>query len=279
MTDRTPHPTPAVTPAPAPSGEQKPESHLLAFILAALAPLLTAGGVTDLPLARLAAQEAIAAYTARGQADLVGIAQILAFALAALDNLRLSMPTELSLSMKLKLRANALNRAARDATQTLGKMPRPAQSVPAQPLQANPPTQTAIARSKQPETPSQTFLIAQTQPTEQTQPRVQAQPKTTTKPTTPQPTATPSEHQDRLHWAKAMKTAAARLQAQAATSPPAQRTTDALWIQALTGVASDLILGKTPIPAPGSSKADLLRSTLMAANPDFPAHLVKQTRR
>ena len=51
------------------------------------------------------------------------IGQILAFALTALDNLRLSMAPDLSLSMKLKLRgnANALNRCARDNSKLLEK--------------------------------------------------------------------------------------------------------------------------------------------------------------
>ena len=105
-----------------PQTEHAP-SHLMDFLLAALVPIFTAGSLTDIQHARLAAQEAIAAYTVRGQQKLVTIAQIVAFALAALDTLRLSMPAELPLSMKLKLRANAnaLNRAARDNTQTLEK--------------------------------------------------------------------------------------------------------------------------------------------------------------
>ena len=70
--------------------------------------------------ARDAAGQAIAACRAQGQENLVSIAQIVGFALTALDNLRLSMPEDLSLSMKLKLRgnANALGRSSQRAAVT-----------------------------------------------------------------------------------------------------------------------------------------------------------------
>ncbi|MDB5400232.1 MAG: hypothetical protein JWQ55_2250, partial [Rhodopila sp.] len=82
-------------------------SPLMEFILTLLTPFLMTGGITDIHLARLAANEAIAAYTGETPTQLITIGQILAFALTALDNLRLSLPPDLSLSMKLKLRGNA----------------------------------------------------------------------------------------------------------------------------------------------------------------------------
>ena len=225
-------------------------SHLMEFLLALLSPLLTAGSLTDIRLARLAAQEAIAAYKAQGQHELVTIAQILAFALTALDNLRLSMPPELSLSMKLKLRgnANALNRAARDNTQTLEKARRATQ-----PMEASLAEQSAMAGWEQPPTPPN--------------------PETDNQPPAPEAAPTATQHQNRLHWANAMKTAAARLQASTATAPPARRKANLMWIEALTGVASDLSQGKGAAATPGMSKAELLRTTLMAGGPGFPAHL------
>jgi hypothetical protein len=243
---------PAVTP---------PVSHLMDFILAFLSSLM-AGISTDLPLARLAAQEAIAAYQSQGQNELVTIAQILAFALTALDNLRLSMPADLSLSMKLKLRgnANALNRSSRDHTQTPEKGRRSAM-----PLEASLAEQATMARWDATATAPDAAM--------ETRPIVQ-------KPTPIiAPAAASTEHQNRLHWAGAMKTAAARLQASAAIVSPAQRKANLMWIDALTGVASDLAQGKYPTAAPGMSKADLLRTTLMAGDSGFPNHLSKAGKR
>jgi len=108
-----------------------PPSLLMEYILAVLAPLLIAGNISDLSVARLSAMEAIAAYKARGEEELMTIAQIAGFAIAALDNLRLSAAPELSVSLKLKLRGNAaaLNRAGRGNTADL-RMLRREESVP-----------------------------------------------------------------------------------------------------------------------------------------------------
>jgi hypothetical protein len=237
---------------------EAPASHLMAFLLAAISSLMVTN-LTDIALARLAAQEAIAAYQARSQNELVTIAQILAFALTALDNLRLSMPPDLSLSMKLKLRANAnaLNRAARDNTQTLEKSRRASM-----PFEASLAEQAAMAGWEE------TTTVPDAAPE--------------TRPTVQQPTpitATSEEHQNRLHWASAMKTVAVRLQASAATVPPAQRKANMMWIEALTGVAGDLTQGKYPPTVPGMNKAELLRTTLMAGNPGFPDYFSNKGKR
>jgi hypothetical protein len=97
-----------------------PSDVLLESIVAFLAPLFV-GSTTEPDLARLAAIETFASYQARTQAELVSIAQIIGLGLAAVDNLRLAMLPDLSLAMKLKLRAsaNALNRSARQTLHAL----------------------------------------------------------------------------------------------------------------------------------------------------------------
>ena len=121
------------------SAAEQPASPLMTFILTALAAMM-APTLNDLALARLAAREAIDAYQARGQHELMTIGQIVAFAVTALDTLRLSMPDDLPLPMKLRLRGNAngLNRASRDCTRSLEKAqvsptPKP-EAKPPQPL-------------------------------------------------------------------------------------------------------------------------------------------------
>jgi hypothetical protein len=99
-----------------------PSEILLASIVALLAPLFTSA-TSDADLARLAAIETFASYKARTQIEWLSIAQIVAFGLAAVDNLRLAMTADLSLPMKLRLRgcANALNRSAQQNLRALEK--------------------------------------------------------------------------------------------------------------------------------------------------------------
>jgi 2-phosphoglycerate kinase len=70
----------------------QPTDRLMPFLVAVLTPFLTAAGIPDPDLARQAATETIQAYQANGQAQLLTTAQIVAFAFAALENLRLSAP-------------------------------------------------------------------------------------------------------------------------------------------------------------------------------------------
>ena len=218
------------------STEMAETSPLMAFVVALLSSLMSPS-LTDQRLARLAAREALgahrtSAHPTSAQGELVTIAQIVGFALAALDTLRLSMPEALSLSMKLKLRgnANALNRSARDCTHILHK---------ARPDPATPAPDPAIQ-------------------------------------TTPTPTPIPKPAPQPLtggEWGNAMKTVAARLLSDSAIVSPAQRQTDALWIEALTGVAGELARAKNHTDSPAMGRAGLLRSTVMASDPGLPAHL------
>jgi hypothetical protein len=101
----------------------RPSDILLEAIVCFLAPLLLAGCSGDPDSARLAAIDTVAAYRARNRSELVKIAQIVAFGLMALDNLRLSSALGLPLSMVLRLRggANALNRSAQQNARALEK--------------------------------------------------------------------------------------------------------------------------------------------------------------
>jgi hypothetical protein len=91
-----------------------PSDILLTLIGILLAPVFLAVTNGDLTLARLAALHSINDYRARNQADLIAVAQIVGFGLAALGSLSLSLADDISLSMTLRLRGNAVacNRAA-----------------------------------------------------------------------------------------------------------------------------------------------------------------------
>lgn len=88
-------------------------------------------------------------------------------------------------------------------------------------------------------------------------------PKAAAQPAEPAPP--PPEAQ--ADWARAMQKAAADLATQAAATPEEDRKR-MLWRQVLTGVAREL--GHAPPPAsPTQRRSELLRTTLMAGNPDF----------
>ncbi|MEA2740659.1 MAG: deoxyribodipyrimidine photo-lyase [Acetobacteraceae bacterium] len=98
---------------------------LLNLIAALLAPMFLCVCGGDLSLARAAAIETINAYRVRGDPSLLAVAPIVAFGLAALGSLSLSMTDDLTLSMTLRLRgnANALDRSAERNRRALGKPP------------------------------------------------------------------------------------------------------------------------------------------------------------
>jgi hypothetical protein len=183
------------------------------FLLAVLTPFLTAGGILDPDLARQAALETIAACQADGERQLLTIGQIVAFALAALENLRLSAPPDLSLSMKLKLRgnANALNRASQKTAAT--QRPNPPADTPDQD-----PTEVAASLES-----AQTII---------TQARA-ARPAT-------------QDRKTDLRWGQAMTDIAAEYTAELPALPPDQRRNNLIRIATLSKIATALGRGDAP---------------------------------
>ena len=92
----------------------RPADALISLIVTLLAPMFLCVSGGDIGFARAAALETLNDYRARDHADLIAIGQIIAFGLATIGSLSLSMADDISLSMTLRLRgnANALNRAA-----------------------------------------------------------------------------------------------------------------------------------------------------------------------
>jgi hypothetical protein len=100
-----------------------PENLLFILIVNLLAPMLLAAAMGDITLARAAAIETVNSDRARSQTDLLAIAQVVAFGLAALDSLSRSMGDDISITMALRLRgnANACNRASEQNRRALAK--------------------------------------------------------------------------------------------------------------------------------------------------------------
>jgi hypothetical protein len=126
---------------------------LTQLILGILTPMMQAAGLTDPTLARQAAQEAIEAGP---PGPLTTTAQTIAFAMAALDNLRLAAPPEVAVTTKLRLRgnANALNRSSQRTARTAAEPPAP------KPAASKPPTPEPSASEPQPKQPDRTVALA-----------------------------------------------------------------------------------------------------------------------
>ncbi|MEA2732013.1 MAG: hypothetical protein QOF70_6488, partial [Acetobacteraceae bacterium] len=64
-----------------------PSDFLMQLIVALLAPMFLGIAAGDINLARMAAIETVSAYRTRNHADLIAVAQIIAYGLAALGSL------------------------------------------------------------------------------------------------------------------------------------------------------------------------------------------------
>ncbi len=115
------------TKAPSPAGFLRPSDLLLNLVISIIAPIFRRVTGGDTGLARLAAIEALNTYRVRNFAELIAVAQIIAYGLAALDSLTQSFGEDLPVSMVLRLRgnANALNRAAEQNRRLLRAIPQP----------------------------------------------------------------------------------------------------------------------------------------------------------
>src|ERR1700712_614411 len=110
---------------------------LMSLVIVLLAPVFLAVAGGDVDLARMAAIETVNDYRARNHADLIAVAQIIAFGLAALGSLSLSLADELSVSMALRLRGNAIA-CSRSAEQNRRALTKSQADHPPHPLEVEP---------------------------------------------------------------------------------------------------------------------------------------------
>ena len=215
-----------------------PADVLLHLIVLLLAPLFLEAGGGNIAFARMAALETVNAYRARNNADLIAIAQIIAFGLAALGSLSLSMADGVSVSMSLRLRgnANALNRSAEQNRRALQ-----------QPLR-----ELSLDRDEIPTvspSPAVTRASSVTAPTTAKtteRPVVPAQP-TAAQPTPAQPTATqPTNHERQAAWAAVMADVAAEVAETLPNLSPEERRRASIQTAALSSAAKELLHGNVP---------------------------------
>jgi hypothetical protein len=100
-----------------------PSDILIHLIVTLMVPMFLEAAGGELHFARMAALETVTSYRARTQADLIAIAQIVAFGFAALASLSVSLVDDVPLAMALRLRsiANGLNRSAEHNRRALAR--------------------------------------------------------------------------------------------------------------------------------------------------------------
>ncbi len=286
MTETTAtRPEPTRTAAPGPGIQIRPGDVLISLIVAVLAPMFLTASGGDIGFARLAAMETVKAYRARDNADLISIAQIIACGLVSLGSLGLSLTDNLSLSMTLRLRGNAvaLNRSAdlsrrairqarddAEAGYDTGRMdmaPDPGQEEFEAKIAANlalAQRLTAEARVQPQNTqpkdaqPQDAQRSVATAPTPRPAP-IPVRPAVPTQPTTkpaPNPVAarpaatdtfdTMTGQQRKSIWAAAMADVAGEFTASLIHLPPKERKAASIRAAILSSCANTLITGETP---------------------------------
>jgi len=221
---------------------------LLSLLVTLLAPLFFTACSGDLQFARCAALETINTYRARNDIDLLTIAQIVAFGLTALGSLGLSLADDLSLSMTLRLRSNAiaLNRAAERCQRTLRESQVEASAPPpppADPAFDEASVIAAVTATRQRVAEAAAPAVAEPIPTQPAPPQPARQ---------KQPTG--EDRQLQAAWAAAMADVAGEFTASLAHLPPAERKAMTVRAAALSSCANDLLAGKG---APGLGAGDI----------------------
>jgi hypothetical protein len=214
-----------------------PASLLFSLIVTLLTPMFLSAADGDLTMARLAAAETLNAYRAETHTDLITIAKIIAFGLATLGSLSLSMADDLSIAKILRLRAsaNATDRAEHRNRLLLDR-----------------------AHKTHPTTEPEIDHAALTAAVAETQQRTAANlaQLTPSAPVPPTRTVTDDEQHYQATWAACTAAIAAETAASLPNLPPAERESAALWVEVLNSAANSFLTdGIPPRPKPGDLAA------------------------
>jgi hypothetical protein len=241
-----------------------PRDILMSLVVALLAPMFLAVSGGNINYARMAAIETVNGYRIRNSADLLSVAQIIAFGFAALGSLSLAMADNLSLSMTLRLRANAnaCHRSAEQNRRTLSANPR--DTATAAITRAAPPGEPPVELPADPdEDLYEAEVIASVAAAQklaaETQTRIQTETSPAARPLTPAQTAASpltAEQQRQAIWASAAAFVAAEFTADLPNLPPAERKVATMRAAALSSCANHLLSGAVePRLRPGDLNA------------------------
>ena len=232
--------------------QPRPTGLLMNLIIPLLAPIFLGVAEGDVGLARMAAAETVNDYRARNHADLVAIAQVIACGLAALGSLSLSMADDISLSMTLRLRGNAvaLNRSAEQNRRTL-REPLRDDPMPYYPAMTPEPEIPAELAEDDGPTPPDAFLSPEAAQmlAAESQARLLLAAEQAAAPAA----STDLQSADKRHremWAIAMAHEASELSASIPNLPPAERNAALIRAAALGTAVNELLTGVGSLPKP-----------------------------
>ena len=230
-----------------------PDANLVNLILALLTPMFLWSTGGDIRLAHIAAAQTLNEYRIANRLSLFTVAKIIAFDIATLSSLSLSMYEDVSMLLALRLRGNAtsLDRSA-ERNRRLLELERASRNGPAPETEDS--VEAAIAEAQRMVNEANARIRATAQAAEtppDAEPAAEATPAPApVRPTAAAPAARTSAQQRQSAWARAMTTVAEEFTAELKDLPPAERWKEMARIEALTIAASDLASGAAPPPFP-----------------------------
>ena len=231
------------TPHPA-----SPDTNLVNLVLALLTPMFLWSTAGDIRLAHIAAAQTLNEYRAANRLSLFTVAKIIAFDIATLSSLSLSMYEDVSMLLALRLRgnANSLDRSGERNRRAWEQTSRTAA-----PDETEDAVEAAIAEAQRMVQEAKARIHAAAQPAEKAQPDAEPTAEATRDPAPLPPSTRTSEQQHRSAWANAMTQVAEECTAELKDLPPEERWKEMARIEALTIAAADLASGapQPPIPA------------------------------
>jgi hypothetical protein len=230
-----------------------PTTDLGNLILALLAPMFLWSTAGDIGLAYAAAAQTVNEYRVTNRLSLFTVAKIIAFDIATLSSLSLSMYEDVSMLLALRLRgnANSLDRCGERSRRLLEQENRSGAAGPAEE-----PVEAAIAKAEQMVHNAKARMQAADAPAPGPRPNAgaTAKPPVVAVPVPPSaaavPAAEPAQNPWRAAWADAMTVVAEEFTAGLKDLPPDERRREMARIQALTTTAGDLVSGTAPPPVP-----------------------------
>jgi hypothetical protein len=230
------------------------DANLANLILALLTPMFLWSTAGDIRLAHVAAAQTLNEFRIANRLSLFTVAKIIAFDIATLSSLSLSMYEDVSMLLALRLRGNATS-LDRSAERNRRRFDLEQASRPGAGTETEDSIEAAIAEAQRMvDEANARIRAAAAQPAEAPP---DAEPAETTLAPAPPPAATPpartSAQQRQAAWAHAMTVVAAECVADLNDLPPEERWKEMARIEALTIAAADLASGAAPPPFPAAA--------------------------
>jgi hypothetical protein len=217
-----------------------PDTNLVNLIIALLTPMFLWATEGDIRLARIAAAQTLNEHRVATRLSLFTVAKMIAFDIATLSSLSQSMYEDISISLGLRLRGNAVSL---DRSGERNRSQWEHASRTATPDETGDAVEAAIAEAQRMVQEAKARIEAAAPPPE-TQP--DAEPAA---PATPaSPSARTPDQQRQAAWANAMTQVAQEFTADLKDLPPEERWKEMARIEALTIAAADLASAAAPLP-------------------------------